>query len=471
MTTEGPTEAPSVTTRRWPGTPPVAAKAWGAAAGLADRLRLLLAPQAYEPARTLAAVDYAVAGGFALLGLLVARHAHASLDANVYDYWNIWFQADPNRVLVDITDRTSEQSRTGLHPAFSILNYPIMHALMALGADRLTAGALLASACGAAAGWFYVLALRALGLSLLAAAAFGLVFLATATSIHWLGLIETYAYAAATLSFALFVLTSRPAKAFWSWSLSSALVFGVTITNWAFPLAASFFRLRFPDFVKVSAAAVAVMFVIAAVQNVAFPAARMFYRPYNVLAEVTSAQPFLEEHGVSPWTPLSNLRSFFLTSAVAPPPYVEEAPTIRGPFTLVNNQHSPLFGMPAIGLAATALWAALIGVGLWGAAAATALRPVAVPVVAYVGAQAALHTVYGEITFLYSANVLPCLAMIGAFGWFTPARRWVVVLAFAFAATAAVNNFAQLGAAAEMANGIAAELDAQGGVQSVSPPT
>lgn len=434
-----------------------------------ERLRAVFAPEPYEPDTRLLRADYGLAAAFALISVALALYVQNAFDQSIYAYWNIYFQGDPNRVIVDVTVHDSQQWRTGVHPNFSILLYPFAHGLMLFGASPLLALKILTICAAAIVGGAYFLAARGLGLPRLVAAAFVAVFLASASVTHWLGLIETYPFAAASLAVALFVATTQSGKAFWIWTLTGAWVFGITITNWALTLATSFFRLDVRDFIKVSLLTAAIVVAISIVQDVLFPHARLFFDPYNIVGEFAATQPALADLGLIKWTPIENLRAFLLTSAVAPEPYVEVAPTPVGPFTLVNNQFSSLTEMSALALAATGLWVALLAGGLWGIAREKKVRAIGVPVLAYVLFQAALCNVYGEITFIYWGNYFPCLAFITVFGWFTPWRRRLIVIAAAFVVLAGVNNLAQFNAAAAMANEIAADLDRAGGVQSVPP--
>ena len=107
--------------------------------------------------------------------------------------------------------------------------------------------------------------------------------------------------------------------------------------------------------------------------------------------------------------------------------------------------------MPAI-----ICWLFMLVMGLWGAWRDTARRAVSMAVIAYVAFQLALHSVYGEITFLYAGNFFPALVMLAAFGWYTPARHWVLSATVGFIIFAGINNHAQFVTAVRLANEIAA---------------
>jgi hypothetical protein len=68
--------------------------------------------------------------------------------------------------------------------------------------------------------------------------------------------------------------------------------------------------------------------------------------------------------------------------------------------------------------------------------------------------QFALHAVFGEVTFLYSANFFPALVLFTAFSWFSPLRIPAIVAAFAFVVAGGASNYTQFEAATRLANAI-----------------
>src|SRR5262249_27499432 len=60
-----------------------------------------LVPQPFQPA-TRSAFDYRVTIALGLIGALIAAAGNTAFDPRVNDYWNIYFHADPNRILNDI---------------------------------------------------------------------------------------------------------------------------------------------------------------------------------------------------------------------------------------------------------------------------------------------------------------------------------------------------------------------------------
>ena len=220
-------------------------------------------------------------------------------------------------------------------------------------------------------------------------------------------------------------------------------------------LAAAFFRLPPRKFVLVSTAAFVLVAVGALIQRAIMPPAPVFFNPRVIFQEKAFTQIELEKHGLQRWSLADDARSVLLTSAVAPPPRLEDDPTPFGVFRLVTNQHSPPT-QSLVGAGAIVCWIFLLGVGLWGAWRTLSHRAVALAVGSFALFQLAMHLVYGEITFLYALNFFPALLTLAAFGWLTPLRKYVTCAAFAFAVLAGINNYGQFLTTVRLVNEIVA---------------
>jgi hypothetical protein len=425
-------------------------------------LRQRLVPQAFQPAPR-SAVDYRAAIALGLIGALIAAAGNTAFDPRVNDYWNIYFHADPNRVLNDIVPQPPGPDfhrKGGIHPIFSILLFVPVQLLMLLGVSKLAAfTALLVASAGFSAGLFYMI-MRRLGLSLPASVAFAGAFMASATFVHWSPFVETYSFALLTGVTMLLVMTSPGYNPLW-WILASAGTLSVTLTNWALGLATAFFHLPARKLIFVSAAAFSLVAGIALIQKIVFPESAVFFRPGVVYREKGFMQIGMEGNGyLRSWSPVQNIRSVLVTSAVAPPPALEDDAIPAGVFRLVSNQHAPLT-RSLVGSGAIACWAALLVIGLWGAWRALGHRAVALSVGSYMLFQLAMHSVYGDVTFLYAANFFPALLTLAALGWLTPLRRYATSAAIGFIILAGANNYDQFIAAARMANETAANYPAR----------
>ena len=384
--------------------------------------RLSLVPGEYKPTR-LRGVDYWIAAALGFIGAVIAVWACAAFNSRVNDYWNIYFHADPNRILTDTSLRPSLgfSRKGGVHPIFSILMLLPLQALGAIGLSQLTAFTILLVISDAMSVGIFYFAMRGLGLSIPAAVGFAGALMTSAAFVHWTPFVETFSFALLAGVAMLLVATSCRYSLV-LWTLGSAGTLSVTITNWVLGLAAAFFRLPPRKFVLVSTAAFVLVAVGALIQRAIMPPAPVFFNPRVIFQEKAFTQIELEKHGLQRWSLADDARSVLLTSAVAPPPRLEDDPTPFGVFRLVTNQHSPPTES-LVGAGAIVCWIFLLGVGLWGAWRTLSHRAVALAVGSFALFQLAMHLVYGEITFLYALNFFPALLTLAAFGWLNSATQ------------------------------------------------
>jgi hypothetical protein len=280
--------------------------------------------------------------------------------------------------------------------------------------------------------------------------------------VHWFAYVETYAFAALTTAIVLFLLTNGRSESLWVWTFASAGALAITVSNWGLALAAGFFRLPLWAFLRTAASAFVLVAVLACAQKLMFPQALLFFNPFGLRGDVGYTQIWLEKHGYGKWTPLDNVRTVLIASAIAPPPRTEVDKTPVGDFTVVSNLHVPVLAMTWPGIVAAACWVLMLGAGAWGAVRSIPHRAVAVPIVVYVLFEVLLHSVYGEIAFLFAGNFFPALFMMTALGYFTPMRRIVLGAAVVVALVGGLNNHAQFARAATLSSEVAAHLEATG---------
>ncbi|HVV63948.1 MAG TPA: hypothetical protein VHC42_00640 [Rhizomicrobium sp.] len=435
----------------------IASKAAEQAFVVLTRLRIVLAPTPYEPAASFAGADYALAGLVAAVGVVIAALGPLAFSHHVYvTSLGSYFSADPDRVLASMTDRWSEHNhRVSAHPIFSLLVFPPVRAMMLLGVPPLAGATFLCALCAAASAGLFYLAMRGLGLPRLFGALLGAAYCASAAFIFWNAFPETFSYSAATIVLAIFVLTSVSAKRQLAWIAASAATLSMLVTNWAFGLLATFLRLDAKAFLRANAIAFGLIVALSLVQGALFPRALYFFDPRPFWTSVTTeTEVGMADEGLRAFTPLANFRSSLLYSAVTPPTRIEKGVGPWGAYAWVNNTYSPVSDMRWSGLAALAAWLALLGIGLWGCWLQKGRRPVAAALLIGAGLQLALYSVYGEIPFLFSANLMPLLMAIAGFGWFTPARRIAGVAALVFAISGGTNNYLEFRASARQSSDV-----------------
>lgn len=404
------------------------------------------------PGDTLVALALA-ACGCALSILVSARFSDAMYAEAGFD---LWFQADQPRYFANIllTAADGNHGRTTVHPAFSILFYPLAKSLTALGIAPFAAAMIpVASAAGASAALFY-LALRNLSIAPSAAGAFTLGFLSTSGFMFWCGVVETYIFSTLSVCVMLWVLTKPVVLGRATWILASALTLSVTITNWSLGLAAAFFRFPFREFLRISAAAFAVVLVLALAQKLVFPSAGVFLDARALIGERWFSQVYTADPQSKSWTPAANMRVILLHAAVTPMPQHDVVAEWRVPRHVVSNQNVRVGDHTPLGLAATVLWVCLLAGGVLGCVTSPR-RDVSLTLGAFTLGQIGLHLVYGSVTFLYAAHFIPALVAIAACGALTPARRVVTVLALLFAGLAGLSNWLVFTDAVALANALA----------------
>lgn len=361
--------------------------------------------------------------------------------------FNLWFQADTPRVIANLTDASSDHYRVSVHPIAPSMLTSIVIFLEKMGArPRTAADAFMLAVASCAVGLFFI-NLRLLSLPRLPAIVFTLILLASAAFIHWAPIPELNMSSFLTIVIALTALAyGRTRSSIW-WILVSSCTLGVTITNWSVGLAATFARWPIRRFFMISLVALIMVSVVALIQWLLFSRAPPFFTT-SPLHEVQYTQRSMEHRGQGQWRPLDSLRSMFVTTISAPNPVIE----IQSSDRVVTNQKSGYFDRTAIGIAVATAWLVVFVVGIWGGARTQRLRPVSVALGLMVLSQVALHSVYGNPTFLYAPHFLPILVMIAALSWFTPGRWPALVLAIFVVAAGGFDNARQFSVAAGLAH-------------------
>jgi len=396
--------------------------------------------------------DTATLLGLAVLATVVSAWGLSQFGDAFYRLPNadIYFHADQWRVFDNMTDFASDRYRDSVHPLFSLLAYPITTGIRLLGLPPLAATkTLVALAAGSSVALFY-LALRNLTLPIHAAAIFSALFISSATFLYWFSVVETYVFAALSICAMLVVLSRAQATPAIVWLLASACTLSVTVTNWLLGLTAAFFRLRFLRFLSVSTAALGLVLALALVQTTIFPTSRLFFAPKEIYEERKWTQISLEKRGKDPWDPADNLQSFLIYGAVSPGHKRARYYLLDG----ITNVHLPLSKVFMARGLSISLWLSLLIAGTWGIASNRKLRPVGAALGAFIAGQAALHSVYGEVTFLYAAHFFPALLGVAGCAYFAPARRLWLAVALLLLVVGGIGNIQMFNAAVADINAV-----------------
>ncbi len=380
------------------------------------------------------------------------------LGAQMIDPWlftdrgaDLWFAADIPRVYANMTDRFSNHSRTKVHPIFSLLAFPpvfLMHKI--LGLDGVTAVRLAIAAVAALCIILLFVVLRLMGCRRFDAALFSILGATSAAAMFWFIVPETYPFGALSILVGLCIAAIaqyRKVSAQW-YAVVSAATLSITTTNWMVGILATLAKYRRKWAWKITLDALCLTVILWSIQKSIFPSAGFFI----VISDSEEKNYMFRQGSGGFW---HVLQSFVAHTMVMPDmrviPHWKYLDLLR-----VLTQRAIPGSASVWGTVAVILWLALLALGIWGFFAAKQHRQLRIVLGFSILGQLALHTVYGEETFLYSLHFLPLLIVLAAFSTLTPARSIALVLAGMLVLTAGVNNGLQLSKAKEVINSQAA---------------
>lgn len=354
---------------------------------------------------------------------------------------NVWFDGDSPRVYQNLTSSSSNHYRTQIHPISSLLLHPfavVTTEVMGLSVF-VSVRILMALVSGLALTVFYWFA-RLTEASPAPATAFAALFATSAAFIHWSGVPELFLFSALTLCVLLVVAAQGRSAGYPLWVVASALSLSVTITNWMFGVIATFFTWDRPTFVKITTAALGLVAVLSVVQLLAYENAKLFFDPRGLMAETHWTQLKMEGRGEVKWTPFRNLWSQFVVTVVAPRPEVLVMPS---GYASVNNHYGSFRDTGLLTLTAAAAWTALFSISTGAALLMGKHRRLASGLVIALLGQAALHSIYGFPTFLYSFHFLPFLIGLVVLAYQTRMRALIMALTLIVCLAGGISNYQQ----------------------------
>ena len=304
--------------------------------------------------------------------------------------------------------------------------------------------------CGFGSTALLYLVLRRMGLARLAATMGSLAFVASATYLHWFGIVETYAASSLTAIGATYLFLRRPVPSTGTTILATIVSMSMVVTNWTLGIALAATRLPLTRFLRLMLITALLCVALSLVQHRIFPQAGEFFRRYAIEAE----ESFMVGGEIKPapgetphWA--QALRGIVVTAAVAPQPYFDTLP--KSGKKVLNNQKSDWQSYDILGGIALGAWGLMLTLSTLTLLAERRITPTVLALAGFMLGQVVLHTVYGDITFLYAADffvVLMVLACQGALGSWRHLHMAAMAL---FIVTAALANLGALGTATTMA--------------------
>ena len=355
----------------------------------------------------------------------------------------IWFQADASRVFGDMTDRLGNHYRTTVHPLFVLLTHPPVTLIRVLtGASAMTAARVFIALL---AGIWIILVfslLRALGCLRMDATLFAILGGVSAAALFWTRLTETYLLGSISiLAGVLAVNLPTPRKSLWI-TIVSAFTLSVTVTNWMAGLLATAVSFPWKRACQLSANAFCIVVILWGVQKYIYPQCEFFLGDREEALYINS--PRLGG-------PVTVMKALVFHTMVMPRirPFEDRKAEWRRVGYIRTQLERPGAGS-RLATAAAALWAFLLAIGVWGLFTIEGYLKLRLVLGGMLLGQMALHSIYGEETFIFSLNFAPLLLGIAAMGLHTRLRRVVQVAAICLVVTAGVNNFSQLSKAIKL---------------------
>lgn len=391
--------------------------------------------------RRLVSLDSIVGLGLALAIAVGTMYLNGRLDASLttYDTEDFWFEADIGRVYGNMTKRESNHYRTDVHPLFSMLTYPVVHAVARVFgvADLIAVRFWLAAVAFLTAGALFLL-LRLLRLSLVGAVVFTLLWAVSAASVFWMSVPESYGMGAISILLVLLCAawhSYRPLSA-GVYVLASAFSLSVTVTNWVAAWVVQFTVFPWRRAVQIGINAFCLTVLLWAGQKLYFTSSTFFL---GNRTEVRYAEkPTLERV-------LTVARVFAVHSFVMPS--IMEID--RGRRMVLTVQQSPAGSGSEWGYAAISGLVLLLTLGAYGLVTGVD-RKMRMAIGILLLYQFVLHTIYGPETFLYAPHFVPLIVVFASFSALTRLRIVALSIAIGLIALICLNNFVQFGKAADL---------------------
>jgi hypothetical protein len=359
-------------------------------------------------------------------GLLII-HLSSLFPDSIYDVRNFWFNADPDRVLRDLT--SGVHRRTSVHPIFPILLGAPTRLLIFFGFALITAAKIILVIAGVFSAVFLYLASRSIGIRLQDSILLHLAFMSSASFLFWFGLIETFPLSAPMTSFMIWIACVKPRT--WVWILGSAATLSVTTTNWSLGLFASYFGTNRVRFILINVCAFVMVVFLALVQKRLMPSSDLFFLPGSVGRESVWVH-----YDRTMAEAVKRILHIWLFTGVTPPTALLSS--------VITNINSNLASFTYAGAVALISWIIMLGSGMFGIYKNIHLRNVSLAVLWFLCFQTTLHVIYGDEPFLYSVNFLPGMIILCAFGFLTPAARVCRAAFYIFVTVGSFSNYSTL---------------------------
>ena len=363
-----------------------------------------------------------------LLAFGLSRWSSSLFPSDIMLESDLWFGADIERVILNMTDPLSNYGRAYVHPLFPLLFIPITRPIYFVASiisdENITAriiSAQIATSLSAGITWLLLYFISiGFGLKRFQSFAIGLLYLSSASFFFWWSVPESYPLGSPTIYLPFLLLSSR-IKSQKIWLLALIASISVTVSNFSAGLIGTFIRFGYRKlFFKLSILAIVATSILFLIQKSYFPSAgsdsNKLSRELKFVNIFNPAQQIIYQFFVAPTIPLS------------PPTLTKKCPTCnvdrlkKGQIDSKGNQRLQLhYSIPKInevsilGALAGITWVFLLLNGLFAILKCPGNK-VSIALLGFVAFELLLHSFYGDSPFLYSAHYNPALILIAGFG-------------------------------------------------------
>jgi hypothetical protein len=358
---------------------------------------------------------------------------------------DVFFDGDIPPIFDAFTNPAADFSNKSVHPLLPSFVYLLGLPSHLLRLNDIISARTIISVIAAYTISIFFIILRLLSYSRLDAGLFSMLAATTAAAQFWFAVPEHYGLGAATMLSALClvaVAVYHQVPLFW-YLVVNLMTLGVTITNWMVGIIATIATQSWQKAVRIFVLTLVMFAGLASIQKIFFPTA--------ALKAIVGTGAQMEYVSFPPTDLLARYQVFFFHSVVMP-----AIGTIKNWHTssdwpyLMTVQHSLVGSGSVYGIAATAAWGALLGLGTWAFFSINQYPQLRFTLGLTLLGQFALHTFHGQETFLYSLHYALLLVMVASLVTLTKMRKVGIVLVVIAIVTVGINNFLQFHSAMEM---------------------
>jgi hypothetical protein len=358
---------------------------------------------------------------------------------------DVFFDGDVAPAFDALTNLDADHSNKSVHPLLPSFVYLLAFPSHLLGLNDIVSARTIISVIAAYTISIFFIILRLLSYSRLDASLFSMLAATTAAAQFWFAVPEHFGLGAATMLSALClvaVAVHHQVPLFW-YLVVNLITLGVTVTNWTAGITATIATQSWQKAVRIFILTLVIFAGLASIQKIFFPSAAL-----RAIIGTGSQMNFVS---FPPTDPFARCRAFFFHSVVMPAIGTVKNWNLSSDWPyLMTVRHSLVGSGSVYGIAATAAWGALLGLGTWAFFSIDRYPQLRFTLGLTLLGQFVLHTFHGQETFLYSLHYALLLVMVASLVTLTKMRKVGIALVVIEIVTVGINNSLQFHSAMEM---------------------